>query len=452
MEVILSMLNSIPSPYSDFVAVAVIFVLIAVISFIIAFFFERKAQKQAQELEIEEDVKPPAETQEVIEDLDVAGDLEAVNEPIEEVPDIQGPELQTQTTQLSEELLETEPPPQEIYEEEEIKTEEIEEEPEVLIEPIEEVEETKEGLFARLRRGLSKTQAGLLGRLGEILSKREIDESLWDDFEETLIMADLGVNTTMKLRENIETKLSKQSLSSAESITDTLKEEILEILRSAQGAPIKADVSPFVIMVAGVNGVGKTTTIGKLANMLKQDGRKVMVAAADTFRAAATEQLEVWSKRVGTDFIKGKSGGDPSSVAFDAVKAAEARGTDILIIDTAGRLHTKGNLMDELTKMKRIIRRELEGAPHETLLVLDATTGQNAVQQAKLFNEAIEVTGIVLTKLDGTAKGGVIVAIADELNIPVKYIGIGESLSDLREFNADEFVEALFYSGEEIVH
>lgn len=207
-----------------------------------------------------------------------------------------------------------------------------------------------------------------------------------------------------------------------------------------------------MIMVAGVNGVGKTTTIGKLANMLKQDGRKVMVAAADTFRAAATEQLEVWSKRVGTDFIKGESGGDPSSVAFDAVKAAEARGTDILIIDTAGRLHTKENLMDELTKMKRIIRRELEGAPHETLLVLDATTGQNAVQQAKLFNEAIEVTGIVLTKLDGTAKGGVIVAIADELNIPVKYIGIGESLSDLREFNADEFVEALFYSGEEIVH
>ncbi|MCZ6528560.1 MAG: signal recognition particle-docking protein FtsY [Candidatus Dadabacteria bacterium] len=452
MEVILSMLNSIPSPYSDFVAVAVIFVLIALISFIIAFLVERKAQKQAQELEIEEDVKPPAETQEVIEDLDVAGDLEAVNEPIEEVPDIQGPDLQTQTTQLSEELLETEPPPQEIYEEEVIKTEEIEEEPEVLIEPIGEVEETKEGLFARLRRGLSKTQAGLLGRLGEIISKREIDESLWDDFEETLIMSDLGVNTTMKLRENIETKLSKQSLSSAESITDTLKEEILEILRSAQGAPIKADVSPFVIMVAGVNGVGKTTTIGKLANMLKQDGRKVMVAAADTFRAAATEQLEVWSKRVGTDFIKGESGGDPSSVAFDAVKAAEARGTDILIIDTAGRLHTKGNLMDELTKMKRIIRRELEGAPHETLLVLDATTGQNAVQQAKLFNEAIEVTGIVLTKLDGTAKGGVIVAIADELNIPVKYIGIGESLSDLREFNADEFVEALFYSGEEIVH
>ncbi len=177
-----------------------------------------------------------------------------------------------------------------------------------------------------------------------------------------------------------------------------------------------------------------------------------MVAAGDTFRAAAIEQLEIWSKRVGTDFLKGQSGGDPSSVAFDAVKAAEARGTDILIIDTAGRLHTKGNLMDELSKIKRVVGRELHGAPHETLLVLDATTGQNAVQQAKQFNEALGISGIVLTKLDGTAKGGVIIAIADELKIPVKYIGIGESLSDLREFNADEFVEALFYSGDETVH
>ena len=201
-----------------------------------------------------------------------------------------------------------------------------------------------------------------------------------------------------------------------------------------------------------MNGVGKTTTIGKLANRLKKEDLSVMVAAGDTFRAAATEQLEIWSKRVGSDFIKGPSGADPSAVAFDAVKAASARGTDVLIIDTAGRLHTKGNLMDEIKKMKRVISRELEQAPHETLLVLDATTGQNAIQQAKMFNEALDITGIVLTKLDGTAKGGVIVAIADELSIPVKYIGIGESLSDLREFNAEEFVEALFYSGEETLH
>ncbi len=451
MEVILSILsilNSIPSPYSDLIAVAVIFALIALISFIIVFLFGGKGPEQAQEPETQQDIESLEP-----EGIEAAADLEVVSEAIEEVPDVQGQEFQAQIPEVSGEILETEIPAPDI-DEEEIITEVFEEEPGEQIESLEpeQVEETKEGLFARLRRGLSKTQAGLLGGLGEIISKREIDESLWEDFEETLIMADLGVNTTMKLRENIETKLSKKSLNTADSITDTLKEEILEILKSAQGAPIEATTSPFVIMVAGVNGVGKTTTIGKLANKLKKDDTKVMVAAGDTFRAAATEQLEVWSKRVGTDFIKGQSGGDPSSVAFDAVKAAEARGIDFLIIDTAGRLHTKGNLMEELAKMKRIVGRELQGAPHETLLVLDATTGQNAIQQAKLFNEAIEVTGIVLTKLDGTAKGGVIVAIADELNIPVKYIGIGESLSDLREFNAEEFVEALFYSGTEAVH
>ena len=436
MEEILSILNTIPSPYNDLVAVAVIFAIIAAIAFIIAFLFGGKAPEQPEE--IEKDIELP---QEIVEDLETT----AIIDEIQEEP---GQEFQTQVTELSEGVLETEV----VSEQEERIAEEIEEELEEEIEPIEEVDESKEGLFTRLRRGLSKTQAGLLGGLGEIVSKKEIDANLWDEFEETLIMADLGVNTTMKLRENIETKLSKQSLNSPESITDTLKDEILEILKGAQGAPLNVDASPFVIMVAGVNGVGKTTTIGKLANRLKTEDKKVMVAAGDTFRAAATEQLEVWSKRVGTDFLKGQSGGDPSSVAFDAVKAAQARGTDILIIDTAGRLHTKGNLMDELTKMKRIVGRELEGAPHETLLVLDATTGQNAVQQAKLFNEAIGVTGIVLTKLDGTAKGGVIIAIANELNIPVKYIGIGESLSDLREFSADEFVEALFYSGNETVH
>lgn len=434
MEELFSILNTIPSPYSDLVAVAVIFIIIVAISFLIAFIFGGKAPEQVQEVETEQEIEPP-------EILEV--DITSTDEITEPAP---GQEFQTQVPEIAEEAIQ----PEAAAEPEEV-VEGIEE-PDEEIEQIEEVDESKEGLFARLRRGLSKTQAGLLGGLGGIVSKKEIDANLWDEFEETLIMADLGVNTTMKLRENIETKLSKQSLNSPESITDTLKEEISEILKSAQGAPINANASPFVIMVAGVNGVGKTTTIGKLANRLKTDDKKVMVAAGDTFRAAAMEQLEVWSKRVGTDFLKGQSGGDPSSVAFDAVKAAQARGTDILIIDTAGRLHTKGNLMEELTKMKRIVGRELEGAPHETLLVLDATTGQNAVQQAKLFNEAIGVTGIVLTKLDGTAKGGVIIAIADELNIPVKYIGIGESLSDLREFNAEEFVEALFYTGDETVH
>lgn len=437
MEEILSILNSIPSPYSDLVAVAVIFIIIAAISFIIAALLGGKAPEQVEELELEEDIQVPEEILEEIEAADAEG--LSHEEPAQE--------HESQVPEVTEDISEI---PPEVIEEDAI-TDQIEEELEEIVQE-EQAEDTKEGLFARLRRGLSKTQAGLLGGLGGIVSKKEINADLWDEFEETLIMADLGVSTTMKLRENIETKLSKQSLNSPESITENLKEEILEILKGAQGSPIKPDSSPFVIMVAGVNGVGKTTTIGKLANRLKTDDKKVMVAAGDTFRAAATEQLEVWSKRVGTDFLKGQSGGDPSSVAFDAVKAAQARGTDILIIDTAGRLHTKGNLMEELTKMKRIVGRELEGAPHETLLVLDATTGQNAVQQAKQFNEALGVSGIVLTKLDGTAKGGVIIAIADELNIPVKYIGIGESLSDLREFNAEEFVEALFYAGDETVH
>ena len=223
----------------------------------------------------------------------------------------------------------------------------LEEAPEEAGEEIEEEDVSPEGLFARLRSGLSKTHTGIFGRLGGMLSKKEIDADTWDDFEETLIMSDIGVPTTMKLRERLETKLAKKSMGDEDTIENTLKEEILEILKSAQGAPIKADREPFVIMVAGVNGVGKTTTIGKLAHKLKQENESVMVAAGDTFRAAATEQLEVWSKRVGTDFLKGESGRDPSSVAFDAVKAAEARNIGILIIDTAGRLHTKGNLMDE---------------------------------------------------------------------------------------------------------
>jgi fused signal recognition particle receptor len=317
----------------------------------------------------------------------------------------------------------------------------------------EEIEETEEGLFSRLRAGLSRTQAGLLGKLDEMLRvRREINDTLWDDFEETLVTADLGVGTTMKLRQEIENKLTKKALRDPMLIKGALREEILSILKNAEATIPALNVKPFVIMVAGVNGVGKTTSIGKLAYRFRKEQKSVMVAAADTFRAAAVEQLEIWANRVGSDFLKGQSGVDPSAVAFDAVRAAKARGSDILIIDTAGRLHTKTNLMDELKKIRRVIGRELDGAPHETLLVLDATTGQNAIQQAKMFKEAVEVTGIILTKLDGTAKGGVIVAIADELKIPVKFIGIGERLGDLREFRAEEFVEALFLTGKETLH
>lgn len=310
------------------------------------------------------------------------------------------------------------------------------------------VEAEPETVFSRLRKGLSKTQTGLFGKLDGIFSRSEIDQETWDEFEESLISSDIGVSTTMKLREVI----SGSNLKDPSEIKDALKAEILNILKNAEGGISEFKAKPAVMMVAGVNGVGKTTTIGKLANKFISEGNKVMVAAADTFRAAAIEQLEVWSQRVGSDFIKGSPGADPSAVAFDAVQASQARGIDLLIVDTAGRLHTKTNLMDELKKIKRILGREISDSPHEVLIVLDATTGQNAVQQAKSFNEAIDISGIVLTKLDGTAKGGVIIAIADELNIPVKYIGIGEALEDLREFNAEEFVEALFAEGESTVH
>jgi len=451
MEEILSVLNTIPSPYSDLVAVGVIFLILVLLSLVIAFLFEQRPKKEAVKPE------PGKEAYKETEKVLAAPDLDVFKAPHagEAIPAVLEAPAEHLVTRQAREPEKAAPEAIETFEPQAEPEEPEAEAPaggEEVTAAVEEPEETKEGLFARLRKGLSKTHTGLFGRLGEVLSKKEIDESVWDDFEETLIMADIGVGTTMKLRERIGAAIQKKSLRDADAITGALKEEILRILKTAEGSPIRISTKPYVIMVAGVNGVGKTTTIGKLANRLKKENLSVMVAAGDTFRAAATEQLEIWSKRVGSDFIKGQSGADPSAVAFDAVKAASARGTDVLIIDTAGRLHTKGNLMEEIKKMKRVISRELAEAPNETLLVLDATTGQNAIQQAKMFNEALDVTGIVLTKLDGTAKGGVIVAIADELNIPVKYIGIGESLSDLREFNADEFVEALFYSGEESVH
>jgi fused signal recognition particle receptor len=456
MEEIFSYLNSmLPSPYSDLVAVAAIFAVLLVAAFIISFLFEQKPKEPAQP-EPKAPIEPEPEVKAVPPpDLEVfkAPPHEVIREP-EPVPVKREVPPAPEVKHAPEPAPLPEPKP--LPEEPEITPEPAalapEPEPEPEPEPVEEVLETKEGLFARLRKGLSKTHTGFLGKLGEVISNREINDDLWDEFEETLIMADLGMGTTMKLKERVQSRLKKKSLSDSGAITEALKEEILAILKSAEAKPLSIPEKPFVMMIAGVNGVGKTTTIGKLANRFKKDNRQVMVAAGDTFRAAATEQLEVWSKRVGSDFIKGHSGADPSSVAFDAVKAASARGTDILIIDTAGRLHTKGSLMDEIKKMKRVISREMEKAPHETFLVLDATTGQNAVQQAKMFNDALGVTGIVLTKLDGTAKGGVIIAIADELNIPVRFIGIGEALGDLREFNADDFVEALFYEGGETVH
>jgi fused signal recognition particle receptor len=308
-----------------------------------------------------------------------------------------------------------------------------------------EVEAPKPGFFERLRQGLSKTRDSLVGRIDRlVLGKKEIDADTLEELEEILITADIGVQTTVELIRILEQRLSRNELRDGAALKDALKEEILKRLaRDARPLDVGA-ASPFVIMVIGVNGVGKTTTIGKLAARFTQEGKKVVLAAGDTFRAAAAEQLQAWGERAGVGVIRHQEGADPSAVVFDSIKAAVARRADILIVDTAGRLHTKVNLMEEMKKVRRIMGRELPGAPHETLLVLDAATGQNAVSQAKLFKEAAEVTGIALTKLDGTAKGGIVVAICNEFRIPVRYIGVGESVEDLRDFDPAQFVEALF--------
>jgi len=303
------------------------------------------------------------------------------------------------------------------------------------------------GLFEKLKEGLSKTHQGFVEKIDQLLTGRKsIDQDFLDELEGLLFSADLGVKTSSQLIEGVQRGLKKGELQEPERVKDFIRQEILRILQMGE-KPLSIDFSqtkPFLFMVVGVNGVGKTTTIAKIAHQYSSQGKKVLFGAADTFRAAAVEQLEVWATRVRADVIKHSKGSDPSAVAFDSVHAAKARNVDLVFIDTAGRLHTKVNLMEELKKVKRIIAREYPGAPHEILLVLDATTGQNAISQAKLFHEAIGVTGIALTKLDGTAKGGIIIGITDELKIPIRYIGVGEGMDDLREFNASEFVQALF--------
>jgi len=303
------------------------------------------------------------------------------------------------------------------------------------------------GLFEKLKESLSKTHQGFVEKIDQLLiGRKSIDQDLLDELEGLLFSADLGVKTSSQLIEGVQRGLKRGELQEPERVKDFIRQEILRILQMGE-KPLSIDFSqtkPFLFMVVGVNGVGKTTTIAKIAHQYSSQGKKVLIGAADTFRAAAVEQLEVWATRVKADLIKHSKGSDPSAVAFDSVHAAKARNVDLVFIDTAGRLHTKVNLMEELKKVKRIIAREYPGAPHEILLVLDATTGQNAISQAKLFHEAIGVTGIALAKLDGTAKGGIIIGITDELKIPIRYIGVGEGMDDLREFNASEFVQALF--------
>ncbi|MBW2092998.1 MAG: signal recognition particle-docking protein FtsY, partial [Deltaproteobacteria bacterium] len=302
----------------------------------------------------------------------------------------------------------------------------------------------KKSFLARLKERLSETRAVLTTRIDHlVLGVKEIDDDVLEDLEEILITSDLGIQTTQALIETISEKVARRELSSPEKLKDILREEILRILSLPQYEPDRR-FKPYVILVVGVNGVGKTTTIAKLARRFISQGQKVMLVAADTFRAAAIEQLQIWSERVGADIVKQQSGADPSAVVYDALHAALARHTDIVIIDTAGRLHTKINLMEELKKIKRIADREIKGAPQEILLVLDANTGQNAVSQAKLFDEAIGVNHLAMTKLDGTAKGGILVAIAHELGLPIRYIGLGEQMDDLKDFEVEPFVQALF--------
>ncbi len=301
------------------------------------------------------------------------------------------------------------------------------------------------GFFDRLKKGLAKTRETFTNKIEKlIIGYADIDDDLLDELEETLIMSDVGVKTTERLMADVRKGIKKKAINTPEDLKPFLAEKISEILLTGSDETRIAAAGPTVLLVIGVNGVGKTTTIGKLAAYYKEQGKSVMLAAADTFRAAAIDQLQIWGERTGVPVIRHEEGSDPAAVAFDAVKAARARDVDVLLIDTAGRLHTKSNLMEELKKINRVIQREIAEAPHETLLVLDATTGQNAISQADLFQKAAAITGIVLTKLDGTAKGGVIIGLKSELAMPVKWIGVGEGVDDLRPFNAREFSRALF--------
>jgi fused signal recognition particle receptor len=300
------------------------------------------------------------------------------------------------------------------------------------------------GFFDRLKEGLSKTKKGLMEKVDSIfVPGRVVDEETLEELEEILVLSDVGAAGAAEMVRHLKEKKDRGELKASESVRELLKREMTGMLGAPKPLVVFGE-RPFVILAVGVNGVGKTTTIGKLASRLRNEGHSVMLAAGDTFRAAAIEQLEIWADRAAAQFVKHQSGSDPSAVVFDAVEAARARNTDVVIIDTAGRLHTKSSLMEELKKVKRVCGKALPGAPHEILLVVDATNGQNALRQAQLFNEAVGITGIALTKLDGTAKGGIVFAIKKELNIPVKLIGVGEGIDDLQDFIPADFVQALF--------
>lgn len=324
--------------------------------------------------------------------------------------------------------------------------EEIEEIIEKTPEQVENEEPKKQGFFDKLISGLTKTRKEMSGKIDNILSAyKKIDDELFDDLEEALVTADVGVNTTMELIDRLKDRVKAEKTSDPIEVKNLLKDEIKILMKeSVEDNELNIEPSPAVILVVGVNGVGKTTTIGKLSNNFKRSGKKVLIAAGDTFRAAAIEQLEEWSNRAGVEIIAHKEGADPAAVIYDGIHAAKSRKSDVLICDTAGRLHNKSNLMNELNKIFRVVEREYLDATKEVLLVLDATTGQNAINQAKVFKEVANITGVALTKLDGTAKGGVVIALQAELGLPVKLIGVGEGIDDLQQFNTDDFVDAIF--------
>ena len=392
-----------------------------------------------------EAVDENAETEQAIEETEEVFETEEITEPVFEKTaemEVSAEENEETTEEITEEIPsdKTETAEETVEEEQPENTEEISNTEETAVEE----EKPKKGFFARLKEGLGKTRKNILGSVDSVLGAfTKIDEDLFEELEEALIMADLGVQTTMDICDTLRKRVKREGVTDPSMIKHMLSEEISEIL--LEGCE-EEFVMPehTVLLVIGVNGVGKTTTIGKLASSFKSQGKSVLLAAADTFRAAAIDQLAIWGDRCGVDVIKHEENSDPAAVVFDAANAAKNRKTDILICDTAGRLHNKKNLMEELKKISKVIEREYPQAHKEVFLVLDATTGQNALQQAKLFKEAADITGIILTKLDGTAKGGIVVAIKSELKIPVRYIGVGEGIDDLQKFDAKSFAEALF--------
>lgn len=378
----------------------------------------------------ETDHAPESDTSE-----DTAEETPEATESASEVPETESEE--TEALEITEEPA-AEP-------EEKVSAEEISEEiPKTAVSK----QPEKKGFFAKIREGLRKTKDAMMSRMQQVLGNfTKIDDDLFDELEETMIMSDLGPETSVEICETLRKRVKERGVTDPQEIMDMIQEIITEMLGEDQA--LEYPTKPTIVMVIGVNGAGKTTTIGKLCHQLKSEGKKVIVAAADTFRAAAIDQLEVWTQRAGVDIVKHAEGSDPASVVYDAIDAAKARDCDVLICDTAGRLHNKKNLMQELAKINRIIETRAEGCHREILLVLDATTGQNAVNQARLFQEVADITGIVLTKLDGTAKGGIIVSIRNELGIPVKLVGVGEKIDDLQPFRGADFVQALFEPTEE---